>query len=707
MRQYISRGLLIVIVWLGLHPPFLAQTPHWRLDVERFIHSRYHPRRVIVKHRGELLPHALTIPEGSDVIQRLTLLQYDDSVEYAEPDLLYTVERIVPSDPYFTNQWGLETINAPDAWSVTGGSAAVVVAVIDTGIDYTHPDLRRNIWVNEQEIPDNGRDDDGNGYVDDVYGWNPLNPSAPPLDDNKHGTHVAGIIGAVGNNEVGVVGVNWQVKLMALKFLDKDGSGYLSDAIRAVEYILLMRQRGVNIRVVNASWGADTPSRALDDAIQKLRAQEILFVAAAGNNGTNTKTYPGASDLALSVAAIEQGGNLASFSNFGSWVDVAAPGRGILSTVPGGGYASFSGTSMATPHVAGLAALALSVKPTLSTDQLEQAIRENVTLTAGLADKVNTGGIVDAAATIRQIAARAGPPCEGNCPPTVTLTASSLYVDNGATVTLTATATDPDNDPLSYSWTATAGRLSSQIASAVLDTTGVNPTPGADPVTVVVTVTVDDGQGNTTSASRSITVRPPNQPPQITLQASPTTVRDGGVVTLTATGSDPDGDDIAYAWRTTAGSILGSGASVYLDTTNVNPTPDAPPVTVTVTVTAADGRGAATSATQTITVTSPPKVSISAFPSPVKFVNGKASFYLLVRKHKSYKGGVQLQVIADQGGSDLTASIIAGGFLFYTHRVVVTLKSPSSGLSRYRVFIRGTSDDGMSYDSNEVILTKS
>jgi hypothetical protein len=178
-------------------------------------------------------------------------------------------------------------------------------------------------------------------------------------------------------------------------------------------------------------------------------------------------------------------------------------------------------------------------------------------------------------------------------------------------------------------------------------------------------------------------------------------------VTLTATASDPDGDDIAYSWRTTAGSILGSGASVYLDATNVNPTPDGPPVTVTVTVTATDGRGAAASATQNITVTAPPKVSISAFPSPVKFVNGKASFYLLVRKHKSYKGSVQLRMIAAEGGSDLTASIIAGGFLFYTHRVVVAMKSPSSGLSQYRVLIRGTTDDGMSYDSNEVILIKS
>lgn len=696
----------MVIVWWGLHPPFLAQTPRRRFDVERFIHSRYHPRRVIVKHRGDLLPHAMAIPEGSDVIQRLTALQYDDSVEYAEPDLLYTVERMVPSDPYFANLWGLEAINAPDAWSVTGGSDDVVVAVIDTGIDYTHPDLQKNIWVNAQEIPDNGRDDDGNGYVDDVYGWNPLNPSAPPLDDNKHGTHVAGIIGAVGNNELGVVGVNWQVKIMALKFLDKDGSGYLSDAIRAIEYVLVMRQRGVNIRVVNASWGADTLSRALDDAIQRLRAQEILFVAAAGNNGTSTKIYPGASDQVLSVAAIEQGGNLASFSTFGSWVDVAAPGRGILSTVPGGGYASFSGTSMATPHVAGLAALALSVQPSLSTDQLEQAILDNVAVTPGLKDKVSTGGIIDAAATIRQIVARAGPPCEGNCPPTVTLTVSSLQVDNGATVTLAAMASDPDNDPLSYSWATTAGTLTSQIASATLDTTGVNPTPGAGPVTVVVTVTVDDGQGNTSSASRSITVRAPNQPPRVTVEASPTTVREGGLVTLTATGSDPDGDDIAYSWRTTAGSLVGSGASVYLDTTNVNPTPDAPPVAVTITVTADDGRGGSTSATQTITVTAPPKVSISAFPSPVKFVNGKASFYLMVRKHKTYKGGVRLQMIADQGGSDLTVSIIAGGFLFYTHRVAVTLKSPSSGLSRYRVFIRGTSEDGMSYDSNEVVLTK-
>jgi len=705
MKQFL--GLVTILIGSSIPPAFPAQTPSQRFDLQRFVTARYHARRLIVKHRGETFPHAVAIPEGSDVIQRLTLLQYDGSVEYAEPDLLYTAERIVPSDPYFTNLWGLEAINAPDAWGFTGGSDAIVVAVIDTGVDYTHPDLQRNIWVNEKEIPDNGKDDDNNGYIDDVYGWNPLNPTKPPLDDNKHGTHVAGIIGAVGNNELGVVGVNWQVKIMPLKFLDKDGSGYLSDAIRAIEYVLLMKQRGVNIRVVNASWGSDTPSRALDDAIQKLRAQDILFVAAAGNNGTTAKTYPGASDLVLSVAATEQGGTLAPFSNFGPWVDVAAPGRSILSTVPGGGYASFSGTSMATPHVAGLAALALSMKPTLTADQLEQAIRENVAVIPGFKDKVNTSGIIDAAATIRQIATHAGPPCEGNCPPTVTLTASSLYVDNGQQITLTATASDPDNDPLSYRWTATDGTLTAQIGSAILDTTGVNPTLGAAPVTVIVTVTVEDGQGHTASASRSITVRSPNQSPQVTLEASPTTVPDGGLVSLTATGRDPDGDDLTYSWKTTAGSLLGSGTSVYLDTTGVNPTPDAPPMTVTVTVSVSDGRGATTTAEQRITVTAPAKISISAFPTSVKFANGKASFYLLVKKHKSYKGSVQLQMIVSEGGSDLTASILSGGFLFYTHRVVVTLKSPPSGPERYRVLIRGTSDDGKSYDSNGVILTRS
>ena len=222
-------------------------------------------------------------------------------------------------------------------------SANVLVGVIDTGVDYNHPDLAANIWTNPGEIAGNGIDDDGNGYIDDVHGYDFVNNDGDPMDDNGHGTHFSGTIGGVGNNGIGVAGVNWNVKIMALKFLDSGGSGSTANAVAGVQYATMM-----GVDVTSNSWGGGGFSQALYDAIDAAGAANIAFVAAAGNNGANNDTspaYPAAYDLPniISVAATDDNDELASFSNYGAAsVDLGAPGVDILSTLPGNQYGLLS-----------------------------------------------------------------------------------------------------------------------------------------------------------------------------------------------------------------------------------------------------------------------------------------------------------------------------------------------------------------------------
>lgn len=332
--------------------------------------------------------------------------------EYIEPN--YVVHATgVPDDARFAEQWALNNtgasggtadvdIDAPEAWNVTTGNAEVVVGIVDTGVDYTHPDLAANIWTNPGEVGGNGADDDGDGVVDDVHGYNAITRGGDPLDDNNHGTHVAGVIGALANNAAGIAGVNWHVKIMPLKFLDSAGSGTVDTAISAIQYAVMMKTRGVNLRVLSNSWGGSGYSQALEDAITSAENAGILFVAAAGNNGTDndsTPQYPAGYDNpnVISVAAIDRNGNLASFSNFGqSTVHLAAPGVDILSTIRGGAYASYSGTSMATPHVSGVAALLAGKETTLTAAQIKDRLLSTVKPLAGLNGLVVAPGTVDA-----------------------------------------------------------------------------------------------------------------------------------------------------------------------------------------------------------------------------------------------------------------------------------------------------------------------
>lgn len=297
--------------------------------------------------------HNMKILDGMPVEKAIERLKRNPNVEYAEPNYIYSIN-LIPNDPLFNQLWGLNNtgqtggtpdadIDVPEAWDVQYGSDIVVVGVIDTGVDYNHEDLSENMWVNPNEIFD-GIDNDGNGYIDDIYGINAITGSGNPMDDNGHGTHVAGTIGAVRNNGKGITGVSNNLKIMALKFLNSSGSGTSSDAIECMQYVVNMKSRGINIKVTNNSWGGGGFSQALYDAIKALRDNGILFTAAAGNSSSDNDSkpfYPASYDLQniISVAATDHNDNLASFSNYGvTSVDVAAPGVNILSTLPGGSY---------------------------------------------------------------------------------------------------------------------------------------------------------------------------------------------------------------------------------------------------------------------------------------------------------------------------------------------------------------------------------
>jgi subtilisin family serine protease len=343
----------------------------------------------------------------------------DDGVEYAEPDYIVRTS-LTPNDPGFGQLWGLHNtgqsggasdadIDAPEAWDVTTGGN-VVVAVIDTGVNYNHEDLSTNMWVNTGEIPGNGIDDDGNGYIDDYRGWDFYSNDNNPMDDSGHGTHCSGTIAGIGNNGIGIAGINWTAKIMPLKFLGADGSGYSSDAVEAVLYA-----KDMGARISSNSWGGGEYSQSLYDAIRAFGDAGGLFVASAGNSSQDTDIlphYPASFDLSsiIAVTATDSTDALASFSNYGATsVDLAAPGVAIYSTLPqyaylssscndndGDGYGYCSGTSMATPHVAGVASLVLSHNSNLTAVEVKNAIMNGIDPLVSLNGKMVTGGRLNA-----------------------------------------------------------------------------------------------------------------------------------------------------------------------------------------------------------------------------------------------------------------------------------------------------------------------
>jgi subtilisin family serine protease len=383
----------------------------------------------------------LSRDSGAYLIQRpavetanysLSQLNQASGVEYAEPNYIYKIVGGVagaPNDPQLGQLWGMSNnggitngdggsiqgvagidIDALKAWMIETGTRDFKIAVIDTGIGYGIDDLKQNVWTNQVEL--NGKpgvDDDVNGCVDDIHGCNFVANNGDPLDDHGHGSHVSGTIAGIGNNGIGVVGVAWQAQLVAVKFLDAQGGGTLANAIKGIDYA-----RAVGVRVMSNSWGGGAFSQNLYDVISRAKDAGILFIAAAGNDGTDNDTTPSypasyALDNIISVAAVDASGALADFSCYGkNTVHIAAPGVNITSITPTG-FQSWSGTSMATPHVSGVAALLISQHPEQTYADIKRRILSGARPLASLRGKTLTAGMLNAFYALTDTQAPADP----------------------------------------------------------------------------------------------------------------------------------------------------------------------------------------------------------------------------------------------------------------------------------------------------------
>ena len=484
MHGHINRFLpvvaLVLLIGIGVGSDRAisqdsGQVPEGSTDVPSFRPSgdeEFAPDRILVKLKegvperaleelnrqnnaesGKKLPRTrvdvVKLPRELPVKAAVKRYEASPDVAYAEPDFVFEPSQTVSAnDPSYPKLYGLNNtgqtggtsgadINAPEAWGTTIGDEGVVVAVIDTGADTNHPDLKNNLWSNPGETAANGIDDDGNKLVDDVNGWDFYNNDATvydAADGDTHGTHVAGTIAGEGNNDLGVVGVNWKAKIMPLKFLGPNG-GYTSDAVEALNYAVAK-----GAKISNNSWGGGGYSQTLKDAIDRADASGHLFVAAAGNGGSDgvgddndaTPSYPASYESAnvVSVAATDSKDALAGFSNYGATsVDLSAPGVGILSTLPGNTYGGYSGTSMATPHVSGVAALLKAKNPTADDATLKDGILKSVDARSNLSGKSVTGGRLNAAGAL------------GVKSTELTFAASPLTVTHGAATLLSGRLT--------------------------------------------------------------------------------------------------------------------------------------------------------------------------------------------------------------------------------------------------------------------------
>ncbi|MFW5871124.1 MAG: S8 family serine peptidase [Verrucomicrobiota bacterium] len=447
-----------------------------------------------------------------DTVPRLVqALSAHEAVELVEPDYLVYALETIPNDSSYGQLWGMDEIDAPKAWDLnTGGN--IVIGVLDTGIDYNHSDLADNMWVNEEEIPGNGIDDDNNGYVDDVYGWDFYDNDNDPASDNAHGTHVAGTIAAVGNNTNGVAGVLWESRIMALRFMGEDG-GTTSDAIDALEYMSMMKQRGVDVRIGNHSWGGGEFSDSLRLALEDHGNSGILAVCAAGNDGNNTDVYPmypASYDLdnIISVAATDSGDVLAYFSNYGSTtVDLVAPGVSIFSALPDNGYGYGSGTSMAAPHVAGAAGLLWNYAAVATYGEIKEAILQGTDPVSSLDGTTVSGGRLNV-----YKAMKAMQPVIVHDPLQSQINTSNMYAVNANVKRSDLLDADfLDTNELWVAWTTNA-------ASGSMNTSILNRVSGSDYSATIPTQSIGSVVSYYLSASTSngvASVDPANAPSQM------------------------------------------------------------------------------------------------------------------------------------------------------------------------------------------------
>ncbi|MDT7604510.1 MAG: hypothetical protein QOF61_2507, partial [Acidobacteriota bacterium] len=360
--------------------------------------------------RGSSRVERLRLSAGQDPQLISVLLASSPLVEFAEPNYLIKADQVAPNDPRFSEQWALFNQSTPGgdigvarAWPTTRGTTRTVVAVVDSGIDFAHPDLRRNQWVNAKE-PSATTDADGNGYAGDRRGWDWVTNSPAVKDESGHGTAVAGIIAAEGNNGVGTTGVMWRASLMSLRVLDSTNTGDVAGAVEAIDYAAAN-----GAQIVNISWGTGDASAALKDAIARAARRDVLFVCSAGNSGQDIDAashYPASFDLPnlVSVAATDGSDTLTSFSNWGATrASVAAPGVNILTTKAGGGYDTVSGTSAAAPLVTGVAGLFRSLNAPLTVTQLKTALVSGARPVTALAGRVSAGGVVNASLALEAL----------------------------------------------------------------------------------------------------------------------------------------------------------------------------------------------------------------------------------------------------------------------------------------------------------------
>ena len=514
-ESYSSEQLIIGYEDEGTSTEKVAIRKKSRDDVEAISSEAISPR--------DSKTEVMKLGKRVSVKEAIKRLRNQPGIKFVEPD--YKVYKLATStDSYFVQGglWGMygpTTVptnpfgsNAAAAWAAgKTGSANVAVGVIDEGIQVLNPELAANIWVNPGEIAGNRIDDDRNGYVDDINGWDFAGNNATVYDGgtlDQHGTHVAGTIGARANNGAGVVGVNWDIKIISTKFLAATG-GTTSNAIRALDYLTDLKRRGVaNIVATNNSWGGGGFSQALLDAINRGGDQNILFIAAAGNaaaNNNTTASYPsnyvcnnaGARswDCVIAVAAINAAGAKSSFSNYGlTTVDIGAPGEAILSTVPvAPGWASFSGTSMATPHVTGAAALCESINPSLSAGQIRDAILNTKAPTNSLVGLTTTGGRLDINAMASYCANLSYVPL------TLANPASAQTLPSGLPGTSYLQRIQTNNGTGQNVWSITSGSLPTGLTLLGGVIAGTPTTSG----TFVSTITVTDG---TTPLSTVVTI---------------------------------------------------------------------------------------------------------------------------------------------------------------------------------------------------------